>query len=99
MHNVTGTIDLATLDRGRLLEQAERQIIEATLRTYNNRREVAAEVLGMCVRTLQMRLRHWRLKEVRIASSKSEDVSCEQPRRDAEDAMPRQPPSGHEGEV
>jgi DNA-binding NtrC family response regulator len=51
---------LTQLRPGRMLEDAERQLIERMLQQYNGHREKTARALGMGVRTLGMKLKQWR---------------------------------------
>lgn len=48
------------LRHGRLLEDAERQLITRTLSQYRGHRAKTAKALGMGLRTLGMRLKQWR---------------------------------------
>jgi DNA-binding NtrC family response regulator len=51
---------LSRLRPGRMLEDAERQLIERMLQQFNGHREKTARALGMGVRTLGMKLKQWR---------------------------------------
>ena len=51
---------LTQLRPGRMLEDAERQLIERMLQQFNGHREKTARALGMGVRTLGMKLKQWR---------------------------------------
>ena len=48
------------LREGRMLQDAERQLIERTLAQFNGHRAKSAKALGMGVRTLGMKLKQWR---------------------------------------
>ncbi|MHC4064446.1 MAG: sigma-54-dependent transcriptional regulator [Planctomycetota bacterium] len=48
------------LRHGRMLEDAERQLIERTLGRHNGHRAKTAKALGIGVRTLGMKLKQWR---------------------------------------
>ncbi len=48
------------LREGRMLQDAERQLIERTLRKFDGHRAKTAKALGMGVRTLGMKLKQWR---------------------------------------
>ena len=48
------------LREGRMLQDAERQLIERTLAQFNGHRAKSARALGMGVRTLGMKLKQWR---------------------------------------
>jgi DNA-binding NtrC family response regulator len=50
----------AALRDGRMLQDAERQLIERTLRRFDGHRAKTAKALGMGVRTLGMKLKQWR---------------------------------------
>ncbi len=51
---------LTNLRPGRVLEDAERQLIERTLAQFNGHRVKTAQLLGMGVRTLGLKLKKWR---------------------------------------
>ena len=50
----------ANLRHGRMLEDAERQLVEKVLTEHGGHRERSARALGMGVRTLTMKLKQWR---------------------------------------
>ncbi len=50
----------SSLREGRMLEDAERLLIERTLQRYDGHRARTAKALGMGVRTLGMKLKQWR---------------------------------------
>jgi DNA-binding NtrC family response regulator len=52
--------EFTNLRDGRLLEDAERQLIEKTLGRHNGHRAKTAKALGIGVRTLGMKLKQWR---------------------------------------
>jgi len=52
--------EFANLRPGRMLEDAERQLIERTLGRYGGHRAKTAKALGIGVRTLGMKLKQWR---------------------------------------
>jgi DNA-binding NtrC family response regulator len=52
--------DYSCLRHGRMLEDAERQLIEQALGRYNGHRAKTAKALGIGVRTLGMKLKQWR---------------------------------------
>jgi DNA-binding NtrC family response regulator len=60
-HAALAPVELfGNLRPGRLLEDAERQLIERTLAQCNGHRERTARTLGMGVRTLGMKIKKWR---------------------------------------
>jgi len=52
--------EFSNLRHGRILEDAERQLIERTLARYGGHRAKTAKALGIGVRTLGMKLKQWR---------------------------------------
>jgi DNA-binding NtrC family response regulator len=52
--------EFSNLGYGRMLEDAERQLIERTLARYGGHRAKTAKALGIGVRTLGMKLKQWR---------------------------------------
>ncbi len=52
--------EFSNLRHGRILEDAERQLIERTLGRYGGHRAKTAKALGIGVRTLGMKLKQWR---------------------------------------
>ena len=52
--------EFTNLRHGRMLEDAERQLIERTLGRYGGHRAKTAKALGIGVRTLGMKLKQWR---------------------------------------
>jgi DNA-binding NtrC family response regulator len=52
--------EFTNLREGRILEDAERQLIERTLASYGGHRAKTAKALGIGVRTLGMKLKQWR---------------------------------------
>jgi len=57
---VQPTEEFNNLRLGRMLEDAERQLIERTLGRYSGHRAKTAKALGIGVRTLGMKLKQWR---------------------------------------
>ncbi len=60
VRNTTSDDDIGKLRYGRMLEDAERKLIEKMLAKYNGHREKTAKALGMGVRTLGLKLKQWR---------------------------------------
>ncbi len=56
----TSVVEFSNLRSGRLLEDAERQLIERTLKQHGGHRAKSAKALGMGVRTLGLKLKQWR---------------------------------------
>jgi DNA-binding NtrC family response regulator len=52
--------EFTNLRPGRMLEDAERQLIQRTLGRYGGHRAKTAKALGIGVRTLGMKLKQWR---------------------------------------
>jgi DNA-binding NtrC family response regulator len=53
-------LEARSLRDGRILADAERQLIENTLTRFGGHRERTARALGIGVRTLGMKLKQWR---------------------------------------
>jgi transcriptional regulator with PAS, ATPase and Fis domain len=68
--------EFTNLREGRLLEDAERQLIEKTLSRYSGHRAKTAKALGIGVRTLGMKLKLWR--EVAAAAQRTAVLSVVQ---------------------
>ena len=62
--------EFTNLRYGRMLEDAERQLIERTLGRCNGHRANTAKALGIGVRTLGMKLKQWREEAAAVERSK-----------------------------
>lgn len=59
MNDVSGSLP-AALRQGHLLEDAERHLVERTLKQFSGHREKTARALGIGLRTLTLKLKRWR---------------------------------------